>query len=79
MLDPQNEREIDHLQLYLTPDEARRFRNYLDDLLEDPEAPTHFHLVPEDSSRDLSFSIVTPRKLQELEYTSLERAILAGM
>jgi hypothetical protein len=68
---------VERLQLYLTPDEARQLRNHLDYLLENPEANEHYHLGVGDLARDLSYSIVTPRKLRELQYyTALEREIL---
>jgi len=76
MLDATRQQPIDRVQLYLTVTEAKRFRDYLDDLLSDPEAFRHWHLVPEDDARDLSFSIVTSRKLAEEGYTPAERALL---
>ena len=76
MLDATTGQPIDRIQLYLTVTDAKRFRDYLDDLLSDPEAVRHWHLEPEDQSRDLSFSIVTQRKLRDAQYTADERALL---
>jgi hypothetical protein len=75
MLDPELKTEVRVLQLYRTPLEARQFRAELDDLLRDPEASEHFHILS-DGGRDLSCSIVTPAKLDSKGYTTLERTIL---
>jgi len=76
MLDAQKEQSVLILQLYLTPEEAREMRERLDGLLADPEADEHFHLPLDSAGRELSCSIVTPRKLKEVRYTALERKIL---
>jgi hypothetical protein len=76
MLDVDEQKSIKALQLYLTADEAQQLRDNLDTLLVDPEASEHFHVSSDDMTRDLSCSIVTPRKLEGSGWTNLERAIL---
>jgi hypothetical protein len=73
MIDADRERSVRCLQLYLTVREATEFRQELDRLLVDAEADEHFHVHSEDASRDVSCSLVTPRKLAEGSYTDLER------
>jgi hypothetical protein len=63
------------LQLYLTVKEALELRVHLDRLLADPEANEHFHLFSDDASREISCSIVTPRKLAHGSYTDFERGV----
>ena len=78
MLDTDNQGPVRRIQLYLTPSEAADLRRALDQLLQDPEADEHGHLVAEDASRDLSVSIVTPVKLQDLtRYTDAERRMFS--
>jgi hypothetical protein len=75
MLDADRKQGVDTLQLYLTPAEAARLRDDLGSLLTDPEKNAHLHLFDE-GKRDLSFSIVTPRKLESDRYTDDERRLL---
>jgi hypothetical protein len=78
ILDTDNQGPVRRIQLYLTPREAADLRHALERLLENPEANEHEHVVAEDASRDLSLSIVTARKLQELtRYTDAERRMFA--
>ena len=73
MLDAERDQSVRTLQLYLTPSEAQFFRKELDRLLADPEASNHSHIM---GDRDLSFSILTPRKLQPPNhYTELEKRV----
>lgn len=76
MLDVEKKQSVRLLQLYLTPAEAREMRQQLERLLADPEADNHFHLPLDDSTREISCSIVTPRKLRDLAYTPLEKKVL---
>ena len=76
MLDPEGDRSVYQLQLYLTPGEARELRKALDSLLVDPEANEHKHIFSEDSGRELSLSVVTPAKLRDTSgYTAAERRL----
>ena len=76
MLDVDKRQSVHRLQLYLSPDEASAIRDYLGLLLQDPEANEHHHVFDRRSGREISFSIVTPQKLQEGRYTKLERSVL---
>ena len=76
MLDADKEASVFRLQLYLSVQEASELRKELDRLLKDPEASEHIHVFDHDMSRELSCSIVTPRKLERGAYTELEEAIL---
>ena len=75
MLDVQRKQGVYNLQVYLSPKEAAEFHKYLGELLKAPEANEHRHVFAEDMSREVSFSIVTPSKLQSDGYTELERSI----
>jgi hypothetical protein len=76
MLDSDRDCSVRNLQLYLSPHEAQAFRKELDRLLADPEAVDHSHGIAEDMSREISFSILTERKLQPPHrYTELEMRI----
>jgi hypothetical protein len=78
ILDTDNQGPVRRIRLYLTPREAANLRHALDQLLRDPEATEHELVVAEDASRDVSVSIVTPKKLQELKrYTDAERRMFA--
>ena len=53
------------------------FRDELDSLLKNPEAIEHFHIYENDMSRELSCSIITEKKLQDIkQYNKLEQKIL---
>ena len=49
----------------------------LTELLQEPEANEHVHVFAHDMSTELSFSIVTEKKLEEGGYTELERRVFA--
>lgn len=50
--------------------------DYLDRLLLDPEAKEHFHVFADDMSREIFFSIITKKKLEDLTgYTKIEPRI----
>ncbi len=69
--------QVKSLSIYLTPNEAEQFRDELDKLLKDPEADEHFHIHEDDISREISCSIITEKKLQNLNrYNKLEQAVL---
>lgn len=75
ILDTERKQSVMVLQLYLTVREATEFRKQLDGPLADPETNEHFHTFADDMSRELSCSILTPRKLESGHYTELERKI----
>ena len=78
MIDLDRESPVERLSLYLTPQAAEWLRNELDALLKDPEAWTHFHVLAEDTGRELSCSIITKSKLSEIHrYNKLEQRILS--
>jgi hypothetical protein len=78
MLDSDYQGPVRRIQLYLSPREAADLRDALDRLLEDPDAITNERVLAEDASRDLSVSIVTAAKLQELKrYSDAERRMFA--
>ena len=77
MIDLDTESSVKRLSLYLTPQAAEWLRNELDTLLRDPEAWEHFHILAEDTGRELSCSIITKAKLREIgRYNKLEQRIL---
>jgi hypothetical protein len=79
MFDVEKQTAVPVLQLYLTPDEAMRFRDELNKLLDDPEAKEQAHIDGGDARGDLSFSIITPKKLANMEaYSALEQRLLKG-
>ena len=78
ILDTDNQGPVRRVQLYLTPGEAADLRDALEQLLEDPEANGHEHVLAEDASRDVSVSIVTVTKLRESKrYSDAERRMFA--
>jgi hypothetical protein len=78
ILDTDNQGPVRRIQLYLTPREAADLRDALDQLLDDPEATANERVLAEDTSRDISVSIVTASKLRELRrYSDAERRMFA--
>jgi hypothetical protein len=78
ILDTDNQGPVRRIQLYLTPREAADLRDALDQLLNDPEATANERVLAEDTSRDISVSIVTASKLRELRrYSDAERRMFA--
>jgi len=75
IIDTGRKQSVRCAQLYLTAREARELRQQLEHLLADPEANEHFHVHSDDASREMSCSVVTPRKLAEGRYTDLERRV----
>ena len=76
-LDAIRDHGVETLQVYLSETAARRLRSALDALLKAPEDWTHEHVFAEDGSREMSLSIVTPRKLGDLaRYSEIERRVL---
>ncbi|MCK4544664.1 hypothetical protein KAU43_03935 [candidate division WOR-3 bacterium] len=70
---------INAMSIYLTQNEAEQFRDELNRLLKVPEANEHFHIYEDDMSREISCSIITEKKLQNLKrYNKLEQMILGG-
>ena len=49
----------------------------LNSLLSNPESLDHFHVFSEDSSHEISFSILTPEKIKNLNcFTEIEQDII---
>jgi hypothetical protein len=77
MLDRDREHSVRTLQLYLTPAEAAALADKLRRLLLDAETVEHDHVLSDDASRDLSFSLITANKLRDIaRYTKLEQRVL---
>ena len=76
MLDPDAQRSVRVLQLYLSAAEATELRDALTRLLTDPEANEHEHVFCEHTDREVSVSIVTSAKRAAGGYTALEQMIL---
>ena len=75
ILDAETQRSLHDLQLYLTPAEATEFKDALQELLRNPEAIEHRHVLGD--GREISFSLITPAKLSDLRgYTDVERRVL---
>ena len=78
ILDTDNQGPVRRIHIYLTPGEAASLKRALERLLQDPEATEVERVVADDSSRDLSVSIVTLAKLHErARYTDAERRMFA--
>lgn len=74
LLDGERQVPLWNVQLYLTPAEAKELTAALNKLLVDPEANEHEHVLSRESGREVSVSLVTPRKLKDLSgYTPAER------
>ncbi len=79
MLDEDSRRPLRNVALYLDPSIAHALIRYLQELLEDPEAREHRHILDPSGRSALSFSIITPKKLKELDtWTEAERDLLQG-
>ncbi len=79
MINMDKKESISCLQLYLTIKEASEFKDGLEKLLENPEANEHIHIYSKDMHYELSFSIITDNKLNNINrYTKLEQKILLG-
>jgi hypothetical protein len=75
ILDVETGQSLRDLQMYFTTSEATELRDSLDDLLKDPEAMEHRHVIAE--GREISFSLITPTKLANIKrYSELERRVL---
>lgn len=75
MIDRDRQQSVRCAQLYITIREARELRQQLAHLLADPESNEHFHVHADDTLREISCSIITPRKLAQGSYTDLERRV----
>ncbi len=61
--------------MHFTSSEGAEFRDALNELLKDPEALEHRHVIAD--GREISFSLVTPAKLANIKgYTEVERRVL---
>jgi hypothetical protein len=77
MIDYERKTSIKGLGIYLTPQEAEELGRKLNKLLENPEANEHFHIYQHDMSREISCSIITENKLNDIKsYNKLEQQIL---
>jgi hypothetical protein len=77
MLDLEEKSAVCYLQLYLTVAEAQELQTELAKLLNYPETNEHSHVLSEDSGREFSCSIVTPRKMEGISsYSKLEQKVL---
>jgi len=75
ILDVETGRALRDLQMYFTTSEATELRDSLNELLKDPEAMQHRHVIAD--GREISFSLVTPTKLANIKrYSELERRVL---
>jgi len=54
MLDVENKCSVWNLQLYFPVAEAKKLHTELSKLLDNPEANEHFHVMSEDSGREIS-------------------------
>jgi len=79
IIDLKNKQSISKASLYLTGFEAKQMKAGLDALLKDPESFDHSHVYSEDQSSEISFSIITRKKLSNLsKYNELEKKVLGG-
>jgi hypothetical protein len=78
LIDTETNEAVEQVQLYLSPDEARRFVKEIEALLMNSEANEHFHLFSEDGGCELSCSVVTRAKLALTGYTAEERRAFGG-
>ena len=63
-----------NVQAYFTPDEAVELCSALSKLLANPEANNHEHVFSKDGSREISVSLITSAKLQDLSgYSAAEQ------
>ncbi len=75
ILDVETGLALRDLQMYFTTSEATELRDSLNELLKDPEAMEHRHVIAD--GREISFSLVTPTKLANIKrYSELERRVL---
>ena len=73
LLDVERSNRVETAQVYLTIPEARRLRDALIELLDEPDAFEHRHVG---TASELSVSIVTDRKLDTDRWTLRERELL---
>ena len=80
IIDDKRKDELKNVGLYLTVEEATWLRNELNNLLEDPEAMSHFHVHDMEGKRgQVSCSIITKTKLKNIHmYNEVEQRILLG-
>ncbi|MFB3887674.1 MAG: hypothetical protein ACE144_20840 [Thermodesulfobacteriota bacterium] len=77
MIDMDSQKRVKSLQLYLSPEEAAKFRKELERLLANPETNDHSH-IDFGGSSEFSFSILTENKLKNLKgYSKIEQKILS--
>ena len=75
ILDVEAGRSLRELQMYFTSSEATELRDALNELLKDPEALEHRHVMAD--GREISVSLVTTAKLANIQrYTEVERRVL---
>ncbi|MDW3094539.1 MAG: hypothetical protein R8G33_02575 [Gammaproteobacteria bacterium] len=78
ILDVDTDRAVLQAQLYFTENEARQLVTDLQSLLADPDSIKHHHLFSDDSGCEISYSLITPTKLENISsYTSREQKLLS--
>ncbi len=66
--------------MYFSENEARDLIKKLNSLLVNPEKIDHEHVFSEDSEQEISFSILTTKKIQDINYyTEIEQEIILGL
>ena len=77
MIDYDRKTSVKALGIYLTPQEAEELSRNLNKLIQNPEAYEHFHVYQHDMSREISCSIITENKLNNIKsYNKIEQQIL---
>lgn len=79
LLDVKEDNVVKLGQLYLTESEAHKLVKDLQSLLVEPEACKHHHLISDDGGSELSYSIVTQKKLNNVtdsKYSQRELNVL---
>lgn len=65
ILDPDQDRALDEVAIYLTPEEAREMRDSLNHLLEHFQEPEeHVHVADSDFKHEITISIYTESNLK---------------
>ena len=79
LLDIDSDKAVSQAQLYLTTNEAEQLLADLRSLLANSEASEHHHLFSEDGGCEISYSLITSKKLENIslsKYTAREQKLL---
>ena len=77
ILDVDSDQVVTQAQMYLTPSEAEQLIEDLSMLLVEPDTAKHHHLISENGGCEMSYSLITPRKLEKIaSYTEREQRLL---